>query len=326
MSETHAAPPSDPFVHEGRDGWLFLQGGSNFVTSLYQREGGQLPGSMLLTRRDAIVARARQFARLGITWVFVIVPEKLTIYEHQTATSLIDADNAPALRLYEQLDQIGESRHMVDLVMPMRRRRDERDLYWRTDTHWAPEGCFLAYELVCDRLGVTKDMALLSRPVHEGNAVMDLGGRIDPMPWETVRTYDFLQSARRTSVNRVTRYLEDPQYRELIHVGSRARFENPAAPNPKRAMLIGDSYALPSATRLTGMMAETFRSLEFVWSNSVDWWAVRWQRPDIVICEIAERFLMLPPKDGLSWTLLEWKQAQKARKIRAGRASAPSPS
>lgn len=150
---------------------------------------------------------------------------------------------------------------------------------------------------------------------------MDLGGRIDPMPWETVRTYDFLHSARRTSVDRVTRYLDDLQYRGLVHVGSRARSENPAASNPQRAMLISDS----SATRLTGMMAETFRSLEFGWSNSVDW-AVCWQRTDIVICEIAERFLMLPPKDGLSWTLLERKLAQKARKIRAGRAGSPSSS
>ena len=78
---------------------------------------------------------------------------------------------------------------MVDLVMPMRRCRDERDLYWRTDTHWSPEECFLAYELICNRLGVAKDMTLLLRPVHEGSAVMDLGGRIDPMPWENVRTY-----------------------------------------------------------------------------------------------------------------------------------------
>ena len=49
---------------------------------------------MLLTWRDAIVARARKFARLGIAWVFVVVPKKLTIHEHRTATSLIEADNA----------------------------------------------------------------------------------------------------------------------------------------------------------------------------------------------------------------------------------------
>lgn len=66
MSETHTVPPSEPFVHEGHDGWLFLQGGSNFVASLYQREGGQPPDSMLLTWRDAIVTRARHFVRLGI--------------------------------------------------------------------------------------------------------------------------------------------------------------------------------------------------------------------------------------------------------------------
>ncbi len=318
MSEPPAASPAEPLVHVGTDGWLFLQGGSNFVASLYQRKGGQLSDEQLALWRDAIVERAHRFSRLGIDWLFVVVPEKLTIYGHRTAQPLVDPDLAPAVRLYEQLTHIGMQQHMLDLVAPMRLRRDERDLYWRTDSHWSPEGCFLAYELICERLGVKADAELLARPFEECGRVMDLGGHLDPMPWETVRSYDYLRGARRTAVNRVTRYLEDPQYKELIHVGARAWFENPQAPNPQRAMLIGDSYALPSATRLTGMMAETFRSLEFVWSNSVDWRAIRWRRPDIVICEIAERFLMLPPRDGMSWKLGEWRQAQRARRIRAG--------
>lgn len=318
VSEPPVASPAEPLVHVGTDGWLFLQGGSNFVASLYQRDGGQLPDSQLASWRDAIAHRARRFSRLGIDWLFVVVPEKLTVYEHRTASPLVDADLAPSVRLYEQLADIGLQRHMLDLVAPMRLRRDDRDLYWRTDSHWSPEGCFLAYKLICERLGVEADAGLLSRPYEERSSIMDLGGRLDPMPWEAVRSYSYLRGARRTAVNRVTRYLEDPQYKELIHVGARARFENPQAPNPQRAMLIGDSYALPSATRLTGMMAETFRSLEFVWSNSVDWQAIRWRRPDIVICEIAERFLMLQPRDGMSWKLQEWLQARRARRIRAG--------
>lgn len=316
MSEAAASSPAEPLVHVGTDGWLFLQGGSNFVASLYQRSGGQLPDEQLLLWRDAIVQRAGRFSRLGIDWLFVVVPEKLTIYGHRTAEPLVDADLAPSIRLYEQIARIGMQQHMLDLVVPMRQRRDETDLYWRTDSHWSPEGCFLAYELICRRLGVKADAGLLSRPFEETGRVMDLGGHLDPMPWEVVRSYDYLRGARRTAVNRVTRYLEDPQYKELIHVGARARFENPHAPNPQRMVLIGDSYALPSATRLTGMMAETFRSLEFVWSNSIDWQAVRWRRPDIVICEIAERFLMLPPSDGMSWTLQEWRQAGRAKRIR----------
>lgn len=318
-------PAIEPFVHVGTDGWLFLQGGSNFVASLYQREGGQLPDRQLALWRDVIARRARRFARLGIDWLFVVVPEKLTIYAHRTASPLVDPDLAPAVRLYEQLEGVGAQGHMLDLVTPMRRARDEQDLYWRTDTHWSPAGCFLAYELICERLGVKVDAGLLSRPFQEYSRVMDLGGHIDPMPWETVRSYDYLRGARRRAVNRVTRYLEDPQYDELVHVGARAWFQNPGAPNPQRVMLIGDSYALPSATRLTGMMAETFRSVEFVWSNSIDWQAVRWRRPDIVICEIAERFLMLPPHDGMSWKLQEWRQARRARRIRADRRQAGPP-
>lgn len=307
-------------VHEGVDGWLFLQIGSNFVTSLYGREGGNLPDKALLAWRDVALERARRCAALGIECLFVVVPDKLTIYGHKTAQPLVDPALAPAIRLHEQLVAAGAGGMALDLVAPMRAVRDECDLYWRTDTHWAPAGCFLAYREICARLGLQPVPDLLSRPHKEYGAVMDLGARVEPMRWETIRSYDFLQNARRTGVNRVTRYLEDPVYRELIHVGARATFENRAAPNDRRVMLIGDSYAEPSGKHLTAMVAETVRSLEFVWSSAVDWLEVRWRRPDVVVIEIAERFLAVPPDDRLRWKWLELRQAWRARALRrAGR-------
>ncbi len=32
----------NPLVHEGRDGWLFLRGGSNFLAEPFSRETGVL--------------------------------------------------------------------------------------------------------------------------------------------------------------------------------------------------------------------------------------------------------------------------------------------
>jgi alginate O-acetyltransferase complex protein AlgJ len=48
---------------------------------------------------------------------------------------------------------------------------------------------------------------------------------------------------------------------------------------------------------LTGMLAETVAELHFVWSASVDWSYVERVRPDVLVCEMAERFTARVPSD-----------------------------
>ena len=62
-------------------------------------------------------------------------------------------------------------------------------------------------------------------------------------------------------------------------------------------MLFGDSYAHFTPIMLTIMLAETFREVHFVWSASIDWGYVERARPDLVIVEIAERFMLRVPDD-----------------------------
>lgn len=314
------APPAAPaLVHVGREGWLFLQGGANFVTSLYARESGNLPDRKLALWARLIEVRARRCAELGIRCAHVVVPDKLTIYGEFQAEPLVDPRLAPAVRLAEMMAQSSEGAAYLDLVAPMLRDRAQADLYWRTDTHWSPEGCFLTYRALCDRLGLTTASGMLERPFRDYDAIMDLGGRLSPPLWEKVRKYDYARDSRRVWVNRVTRYLEDPAFMEEIHVGARARFDNPRAPNAQRVLLVGDSYCGPSSGLLTGMFAETVRSLDFVWSSSLDWSLVKALRPDVLIVQIAERFLAAPPQNGVSTRMLEWRQAWRAQQRRYAR-------
>jgi hypothetical protein len=56
---------------------------------------------------------------------------------------------------------------------------------------------------------------------------------------------------------------------------------------------------------LTGMLAETARDVEFVWSSNLDWAYIKRARPDVVVYELAERFMTIVPNDQLSlrWTV-----------------------
>jgi alginate O-acetyltransferase complex protein AlgJ len=114
-----------------------------------------------------------------------------------------------------------------------------------------------------------------------------------------------------------------------MHVGSHVAFSN-AAPGaaPLKILNFGDSYASQRADALTGMLAETARAVEFIWSSNLDWRYIARTRPDVVIHEIVERLMTVLPKDNLNlrWVLArqglraKWLE-YRARKRAAQRAN-----
>jgi hypothetical protein len=306
-------------VHEGLDGWLFLTGGSNFVTTLYQRDGGHLPDGALRRWRDAILERSRRCGELGIRYAHLIVPEKLTIYGHKQAAALVDPELAPSIRLRDMLADAAGASFMVDLVAPMRAVRDEIDLYWRTDTHWTPQGCLLGYRRLCEALSLRPFDEPLARTFREYAAVMDLGGKLDPVGWETIREYEWTSNATRVHANGVARILETPEFGGEIHVGSHVKFVNRTAPNGQKLLLFGDSFSSQRGNLLTGLLAETLREVDFIWSANIDWAHVRETRPDLVVTQIAERYMALPPNDNFNLRLTEWRQIARAKTKRLRR-------
>ena len=92
VSKRPIAPRLRETVHEGRDGWLFLIGGSNDVMERYRgslRHWWLLRGWIRL-----ITARAARAAGLGIRCVQFIVPEKLSVYDHKTIDLAYDPARA----------------------------------------------------------------------------------------------------------------------------------------------------------------------------------------------------------------------------------------
>ncbi|MCX7899602.1 MAG: hypothetical protein N2444_05900, partial [Methylocystis sp.] len=281
---------------------------------LYQRDGGHLPDSKLALWRDLIKMRNQRCAEMGIAYAHLVVPEKLTIYGEKQTEPLVDAALAPAVRLEEMFGGASRETGYIDLVGPMFARKNEVPLYWRTDTHWTAEGCGLAYELLCEHFRLPENPELPQRPFRNFGKIMDLGGKLRPPVWETIQEVHWLRDATRVYENRVLRILEAPEFGGLIHVGAVARFENPAAASAKRILLFGDSFSDASPYMLTAMLAETVREVEFVWSANIDWSLVERRKPDILITQIAERYMALPPHDNFNLWRMEKMQVLRARR------------
>lgn len=291
--------------HAGKDGWLFLTGGTNEVAGQYRR--GRSAGRVARRWRRLIVERLRRCGGVGARYLHLVVPEKLSLYEDRFDGLALDPRLGPAHRLGALMRWSWSGRRAwIDLLGPMRARRDGPDLHYRTDTHWNVHGCLLAYRLICRACRAVPRTDFLDRPFEEFEAVLDIGNKLDAPPLETVRRYDFLRDAERVGGGAlIDAYAAAGRLGEL-HGGAHAVYRNRSAEaDPRTLVLFGDSCANFSPGGLTAMLAETFREVHFIWSSNLDWSYIERVRPDLVLCEQVERFLPRIPEDDLDLAAFE---------------------
>ena len=304
-------------VHVGRDGWLFLIGGTNGVLGQYRRS---LAGWWRLRRWARLIeARAARAQRLGIRYVHTLVPEKLSIYDDRTDGLAYDPTRSPARRLARRLAGLPG---FVDLVAPMRAARDGGpDLFRRTDSHWTYDGCLLGYRALLRACQALPPPDIGERPRFPTEGVWDLADKLPDPPRETVTNWAVERDAVRAYASPLVAAYEAAGRAGDLHVGAHVIYRN-ASPHadPRTLVLFGDSYAHYAPILLTGLLAESFSEMHFIWSSSIDWTYVERVRPDVLMFEMAERFLARLPDDTFDVGDYETPEMPAAAK----RAAAPA--
>lgn len=283
----------------GEDGWLFLKGGTN-NPFLYFLDNNLFSKSLVDDWCDLLNARQEKLS--DINYLHFFVPNKETIYMEQTGVHLPEVLGNPLSCFYhkatpEQREVFNKC--LLDPTIYFRSIKDDYQLYWKTDSHWNISGCYAAYQLICSKLGIQARTDLFSRPFTEGTIAMDLGSKLAPPITETVRFYNLCKDSYRVFANELVRYKEDNNIENEIglHVGSNVVYRNDAAPDSRKLILFGDSFSETRPQLLTGMFAETFSEVHFVWSASMDFSYIEEHSPDIVISQLAERFAPIVPSD-----------------------------
>jgi len=295
-------PSRHPDVHVGRDGWLFLTGGSNAVAAQYGMPG--FPRATLWRWRRLLEERTRRLSKLGIRYAHVVAPEKLAIHDLGFDGLAIDPARSPAVRLERWLRFSPARASLVDLVRPFRARARDTALYRHTDTHWTFAGGWLAYAEICRHLGVRPRYDSAARRIGTPAIYAgDLGTKFAPERCEIAEPCLFASPARRVHANALITAFEAEGRGRDAHIGAHAVFRNEAPGiDPRRLVLFGDSYAHHTPNGATGtltpLFADTFREVHVLWSTSIDWGLVDRIRPDFVVSEIAERFMVEVPQVG----------------------------
>jgi hypothetical protein len=287
-------------VHIGRDGWLFLVGGSNNVLDQYRKDA--FPPQHFQAWRRLLEDRVRRARGLGARYFHVPVPEKLSILADHSDLS-VDPDLAPSLALRRWLRNSLAWGALIDLIPLFGSDPDREGLYLKTDSHWSLPGCHRAYLALCARMGVKPRVRLVPADPALASLSGDLGTKFSAHRIEDLPAWTYPRTAERVHVNAYLQRILTERGPTGGGVGTRAVFRNEAPDiDPRRIILCGDSFAhhtfLAHIGALTAMLAETFREVHFFWATTIDWSYAAELRPDFIVTEIAERFMvMIPPAD-----------------------------
>lgn len=250
---------------------------------------------------ELLEARLAKAEALGSAYYHMVAPDKITIYPEHFPLPLTHAERAPS-RIFSERAQSRSrlAEAYIDIGEPLaRKKRDDVLFYWKTDTHWTFAGAYVAYEEIAARLNFGVDDRLRDAETTVAELILDLGSKLNPPVAECFEMHALQRRSRRIFANDLVQFKESQGYVNdaELHTGSHVVFANSQPLDDRVVVVFGDSYCEYRPHLLTGMLAETFKELHFIWSSNVDWGYVERVGADVVLTEVAERFVRVVPRD-----------------------------
>lgn len=271
----------------GRDGWLFYAGEN--ALAQFQRE---IPFSEVELRTWCATFEARRtwLAARGIRYLIVIPPNKETVYPDFMPVELTRA-NRPS-RLDQFIDYVqGHSRvDVLDLRGALATARRTERVYAATDTHWNDAGAFVTSRAITERVHdwfpkvepLPSTAVTTTRHLTPGGDLSGLIALKDDVPETEHVTVTVSHPRSRVADPGVPTDAQTPE-----HLQPRAReTDDPSLP---RAVVLKDSFM----NSVVPFLSESFRRTVYLATHDFDRETIRHERPDVVIEEMLERFLMM---------------------------------
>ena len=280
--------PSDSLL-VGKQGWFFF--GDEAAVAQY-RGTARFERAELLSWGRVLAERQRWLKERGIPYLLVLVPNKHRLYGQYMPDSL------PKVSERSQLDDLVDYLRaesdvwLLDLRGTLEDAARQNRVYHKTDTHWNDVGAYAAYRAILQKLAqklpVFEDQAPVAVRSFErttpGLGLPRIVGLSNAYP---ERSFDLAVAEPRGGVppKRRARW-EDRVRRQLPFALGTGDERLPTA------VIFRDSFA----NALVPYLSESFSRIVYVWEFDLIPQLVEAERPDVVIQEIAERFLGRTPR------------------------------
>jgi hypothetical protein len=280
--------PSERLI-VGKQGWFFL--GNQRAIDQYRGVAHFTPEELAHWKR-VLVERRNWLTERGIAYLVVFVPNKHSVYPEFMPDNLPRVGEESQLsELVRYLSQQGDL-PVLDLRPALARAKRKQRIYHKTDTHWNDVGAYEAYRAILARLA-TKLPALehaSPTPVRShrvsspGMGLPELVGLGDVYTEERLK---LTPQSPRAAIPVQQRAAYEARVRKQLPLILGTR--DPSLP---RALMFRDSFA----NALVPYLSESFDRILYVWERNMDPRIVEKDQPDVVIHQIAERFLGNPQR------------------------------
>ena len=270
----------------GRDGWLFF-GGDRMIehyrgTRLFTDEALAKWKKLLETRRDWCQQR-------GIKYIFVVVPDKHTIYPEYLPEWMTRVGNETKLDQFVAYMRKNSTVPVLDLRDCLLKAKEQKRVYQFTDSHWNFFGAFVAYQELVKELGhqlpsmepkSLNDFVQKVQPKGGGD-LAEMLSEAQSMPEKDYEVFEPVPPLQAIQIETVTNLLNKKWTRSAEPMVT----TNPNAQGT--AVMFRDSFA----GGWVPFLGYNFNRVCYIWQYNWDKAFIEKERPVVVIDEMLERFL-----------------------------------
>ena len=271
-------------VSEGKQGWLFLENDTNNIIE-------QITGRLIFSDKELsqwkqlLEMRNYWLSQRDISYFFLVAPNKACIYSEYLPDSIQLAHDRCINQLISYLSQ-HSSFNLVYPYAELINAKQEMLVYYLKDTHWNTFGGYIAYQALLSEISKSHALPTVPRSAitfeqgFDPTALGDLGLPLN-LPGDFGINTTLLERQSECVLNN-----------QITNTGNLMLFENKNKDLPK-AVMFRDSFAEP----LLELLAESFSRLLVIWQPNIDYTIVQDEKPDIVISQQVERFMIQIPDD-----------------------------
>ncbi|HEY5232625.1 MAG TPA: alginate O-acetyltransferase [Verrucomicrobiae bacterium] len=278
---------SSPDVILGRDGWLFYSG-DNMIENF--RGSNPFTRDQLKAWQNLLESRRDWCVRHGSAYIFVIPPDKQSIYPEHLPAWLLPVKKPGKLDQFMAYMKTNSTVPVLDLRPALLAAKTNRTVYLLTDTHWNNLGAFAGCQSLISALSrQLPGLKPLPLEAFERKIVPQPAGDLSRMLGQEQWTIE--------KANVI--FSPQPPLKPLAVVVDTnllaGRWKKGAEPvfteNPegrRKAVVFRDSFAgywIP-------FLGYDFNRVIYIWQFNWDMAFLEKQKPDVVIDETLERFLI----------------------------------
>ena len=273
-----------PEVMLGSQGWMFYTGDRSVENHLHQLP---LSAAELDAWAKLLQERDDWFAERGIAYLFVVAPDKQSIYPEYLPTEL--APGPGQTRLDQLTRRMAGAEWWLDLRANLLIAKREGQLYFKGDSHWNDLGAYRSYRAIMARLGLpalTRD-----EPRPEPSEIGDLArlsGLAEAEPYAPIRATCAVPQPAAMDAAALDRY--GPRMPEVHPYNVPA---TRCTSGRERLLMFHDSFGAMMAPYLSESFARAvyvLREPSLAQMQAM----VAVEHPTVVIEERVERYLLLP--------------------------------